>query len=187
MSFWHQAPGTDKLHFSAPRWFRTRVGSPAKFQSNRQQGNDDVKKLVIFATSLLMVISFQAQARDTKHMLSIEEAMESRGYDEKLDAGIQFFFGDESHPAPAERLGEYVSNKKTNAFGKSDEEACQWALLSALISLQERAQQEGGNAVVNIRSYYKKNEHSSETEYECHAGAIMAGVALKGEVVKLPE
>lgn len=146
-----------------------------------------MKQLLILAASLLIAVSFQAQARDTKHLLSIEQAMQSKGYDEKLDAGVRFYFGDEGHPHPRERLGEYVTNKKTNAFMKSDEEACQWVLLSALISLQERALQEGGNAVINIRSYYKKNEYSSETKYECHAGAVMAGVALKGEVVTLPE
>jgi hypothetical protein len=51
--------------------------------------------------------------------------------------------------------------------------------------LAGRARTEGGNAVINIVSYYKKNVFSSATEYECHAGAIIAGVALKGTVVKL--
>ena len=83
--------------------------------------------------------------------------------------------------------GKFVSNKKTNAFGKSDEAACEWVLLSAMLSLQDRVKAEGGNAVININSYYKKNTVSSETEYECHAGAIMAGVALQGEVVKIVE
>ena len=44
---------------------------------------------------------------------------------------------------------------------------------------------EGGNAVINIKSYYKKNEVSSAGEYECGAGAMVSGVAFKGEVVKL--
>ena len=43
----------------------------------------------------------------------------------------------------------------------------------------------GGNAVINIRSFYKKNEMSSETKFECHVGLLMAGVALKGTVVYL--
>ena len=41
--------------------------------------------------------------------------------------------------------------------------------------MKERAIAEGGNAVINIQSYYKKNELSSATEYECGAGAIMGG------------
>ena len=55
-------------------------------------------------------------------------------------------------------------------------------MLSALISLRDRAEDMGGNAVTKIVSYYKKDTFSSETEYECHAGGFVAGVALKGTV-----
>jgi hypothetical protein len=40
------------------------------------------------------------------------------------------------------------------------------------------------DAVVNIESNYKNRQFSNETEFECGAGAIMAGVALKGTLVK---
>ena len=53
------------------------------------------------------------------------------------------------------------------------------------MELQERAKKEGGNAVVGIRSNYKSIETSSETEYMCGSGALMAGVALKGKVVRI--
>jgi uncharacterized protein YbjQ (UPF0145 family) len=56
-----------------------------------------------------------------------------------------------------------------------------------MISLQDRAIAEGGNAVVNIRSFYKKRDFTSATEFECGAGAMVAGVALVGDVVKLAE
>ncbi|WP_316247576.1 hypothetical protein [Pseudoalteromonas sp. BZK2] len=58
-------------------------------------------------------------------------------------------------------------------------------MLSALKALQERAVREGMNAVVNIQSYYKKREFVSQTEYQCGAGTFIAGVALKGTLVKL--
>mgnify|MGYP003560680286 FL=1 len=54
-----------------------------------------------------------------------------------------------------------------------------------MLSLQARAVQEGGNAVIKITSYYKRNVFSSTSEFECGAGALMVGVALRGEVVKL--
>lgn len=135
---------------------------------------------------LATVFCGSALARDTKHLLSIEEAMNTATFEEKLNPEVRFFFGDASHPAPQKRLGEYVTNKKTNAVGKSDQDACRWVFLSALLSLEQRALAEGGNAVVNVRSYYKKNAFSSKTEYECHAGAVVAGVALIGDVVRLP-
>ena len=84
-------------------------------------------------------------------------------------------------------LGSDVSNRKTNAFGKSDEKACNWAFLSAMAALQTRAQQMGANAVIKIVSYYNKKVMSSAAEFECHAGAIIAGVALKGDFVKISD
>ncbi len=83
--------------------------------------------------------------------------------------------------------GTYTSNKKTNAVGKSDEKACNWAFLSAMKSLQERAIKEGGDAVINIYSFYNKNKFVSATEFECGAGATIAGVTMVRDVVKLAE
>ena len=54
-----------------------------------------------------------------------------------------------------------------------------------MTQLDKRAKQLGANAVVNIVSYYQKNVMSSPTEFECHAGNIIAGVALRGEFVKI--
>ena len=77
-------------------------------------------------------------------------------------------------------MGEDVTNKKTNAANKTDEQACRWVALSALRVLQDGAKSRGANAVVDIVSYYKKNEFKSASNYECYAGSILAGVALKG-------
>lgn len=137
--------------------------------------------LVLFGLSLVGV----AQARDDEHMYPVEDVLTE--YEDRVHDDVALYFGEQDHPAIAERHGEFPTNKKTNAFGKSDKEACRWVMLSAILALQERAQTEGGNAVVNIRSYYDKNEVSSETKYECHAGNVVAGVALIGEVVTLEE
>lgn len=125
-----------------------------------------------------------AQARDDKLMMPISEAMNAPAAQEKLDRSIHYYFGTQKTPKVLEKLGSDASNKKTNAFGKSDEKACQWAFLSAMLSLEQRAKELGANSVINIVSNYKKVVMSSETEYECHAGSIMAGVALKGDFVK---
>ncbi|MFK7978204.1 MAG: excinuclease ABC subunit A [Halioglobus sp.] len=130
-------------------------------------------------------IALSAQARDDKNMRSISDAMNTANAKAKLTEGYTFKFGNQSHGAIVKNHGEFTSNKKTNAFNKSDLEACQWAFLSAMVSFQDRIKASGGNAVVNIRSYYRKNEVSSATEFECGNGAIMAGVTFKGEVVTL--
>ena len=126
-----------------------------------------------------------AHARDDRLQFPIETALKLEG-NTQLDASIRLYFGDQSHPKAKKNFGNFLTNKKTNAFGKSDEAACNWAFLSAVLELQERAKKEGGNAVINITSFYKKNTFSSRSEFECGAGAIMAGVTLQGDVVTLP-
>ncbi|HWU97909.1 MAG TPA: excinuclease ATPase subunit [Oxalicibacterium sp.] len=148
-----------------------------------------MKKLLCSAalTGLAMAAALPAHARDDKLMMPISVAMESPETKEKLDSSIRYYFGNQKTPKVLKKLGTDASNKKTNAFGKSDEKACQWAFLSAMLSLEQRAKELGANAVVNIVSNYKKVVMSSDTDYECHAGGIMAGVALKGDFVKIAD
>lgn len=144
---------------------------------------------MIMPTMLALVLAAlgttTATARNTKAMWPLAEALATPGAREKLDPHVQLFFGNTAHPPVAQSFGVFTSNKKTNGTGKSDKEACEWAFLSAMLSLQERATKMGGDAVVNIRSYYDKHEISSETEYECGSGDLMSGVTFRGEVVKL--
>lgn len=144
------------------------------------------KKLSVAALAgLLLAVSSISEARDSRHMLSIKQAMSVPTARAKLSGDIQLLFGREKNSGVVQRFGEFTSNRKTNALNKSDTEACNWVFLSALLALQERARREGANAVVNIRSYYKKHEVASETQFECGAGTFVAGVALKGDVVTL--
>lgn len=124
-----------------------------------------------------------AEARDTKYELKIADVMADPRYAENVPAGVKFYFANQAAPA-GQDLGEFVTNRKTNSFGKQDEEACTWAMISAMKELGERALAEGGNTVVGIVSYYKKKVFASDALFECHAGAVVAGVALKGRVVK---
>lgn len=143
------------------------------------------KYLFTLVIAGLFIIAPEAHSRDSKHLFTIQDAMITADFQEKLDPSIKFYFGSQTHAEIESVIGKYTSNKKTNAFNKSDEVACQRAFLSALLSFQQRVQNEGGNAVIEIESYYKKKPFTSETQYECHAGAIIAGTALRGKVVKL--
>jgi hypothetical protein len=140
---------------------------------------------LVSAALATMLVWSVAQARDTRLKLPIKEAMETVDAKDKLGTDVKFFFGSQATPAVAQKYGTYTSNRKTNFANKSDKEGCEWAFLSAMIALKERALAEGGNAVINIQSYYKKNEFSSETEYECGAGAFVGGVTMRGTVAKL--
>ncbi len=135
---------------------------------------------------LVLILWFGvAEARDDRSLFSFADAMSTPDAQSLLQDDIAFHFGDGNHPAIKRNIGNWMSNKKTNAFNKSDLRACQRAFLSAMISLRDRARREGGDAVVNIVSYYKKNRFSSETDFECGAGNVVAGVTLRGDVVNL--
>jgi uncharacterized protein YbjQ (UPF0145 family) len=148
-----------------------------------------MKKGIVSAVllSASLAAAWPVYARDTQYLLPIAAALETKDAQDKLDGSVKFFFSTQETPPVLAKLGTDVSNRKTNAFGKTDEKACNWAFLSAMVALEKRAQQLGANAVVNVVSYYKKTVMSSTTEFECHAGALIAGVALKGDFVKIAE
>ena len=98
--------------------------------------------------------------------------------------GVQLYFGNQSHPPVAESFGVKTTAQRANKSEQGGEN-CARAFASALIRLRSVALRAGGNAVINIKSNWKNVEVSSETEYQCATGALMSGVALKGEVVKL--
>jgi hypothetical protein len=141
-----------------------------------------VATLAIAASALL---SAPAMARDTKLLLPFEDVLSMPEAKEKLDGSVRFYLSGQKSPKVLAKRDSDVSNRKTNGVGKSDEEACRWAALSALLAFQDKAKSLGVNGVVDIVSYYKKNEMASATEYECHAGAVVVGVALKGTYAEL--
>lgn len=141
-------------------------------------------KSIILALTLSLAMS-TAFARDSAHMFSIQEALQVNDAQDKLGDKVTFYFGDQSHPAVERRVSEVTANRKTNAFGKSDLEACQWVFLSSMLALRDAALDRGANAVVNIESFYDRKPVSDSEQYECHAGNVVAGVVLKGDLVKL--
>ena len=142
-----------------------------------------MKKLMLMV--VLAAAASGAMAADRKLMLPIAGGMAANDAKAKLDGPVKFYFAGEKAPKALEQLGSDKTSQKTNAFGKSDETACNWAFLSSMLALQKRAAALGANAVVNITNNYKNVENPSATEFECHAGGIMAGVALKADFVRV--
>ena len=144
-------------------------------------------RTVFFFMALLTGSLFvpQASARDTLHDWNAQEALQQGLQTGAILNNVKVYFAGQEHPGIEKTMGEFRTNRKTNAFNKSDKDACQWAFFSAIKSLQERALSEGGNAVIDIKSNYKNQEFVSATEFQCGAGAFVAGVALKGTMVKL--
>lgn len=135
---------------------------------------------------LLLGLNVQPSlARNDIQEFDIKEALSQEQAKEKLGNDVRFYFGTQTHGKVMKNFGEVGTNKKTNAFLKTDQEACTWAFLSAMVQLRDRTKKEGGNAVINIKSNYKNVESVSNTSFQCGAGNIIAGVALKGTVVTL--
>lgn len=144
-------------------------------------------KRILAATCLALLFAApQAFARDTRVEQSLAELVNSQeAKDAGIDGSVKFYLVGQSHPAVLQSFGSDSSNRKTNAFNKSDAEACRWVTLSVLKALQDGAKVKGANAVIDVVSFYNGKEFSSPDNYECYAGAIMAGMALKGTYAKV--
>lgn len=143
------------------------------------------KFIAVFSSVVLLSSASTAFARDERLMLPIDAALKEGEAKNVIGKDIRLYFEGAPSPTPKQVLGTFKSNRKTNAFGKSDTESCNWAFLSAVKSLQERSRTEGGNAVINIKSVYKGTVTSSSSKFMCGAGSIMSGVALEGKMAKL--
>jgi hypothetical protein len=145
--------------------------------------NQSVLSLIVLSLSGLAVSP--AYARNEKIILPIAPALETIGVEDKPTGSVKFFFGTEKPLNIIAKLGSYVANPRSDAMGRSDESACNRALLWTLVALERRARQLG--AVINIVSYYDKVATPSTSEFECHVGSVIARVALKGDFVKITD
>jgi uncharacterized protein YbjQ (UPF0145 family) len=146
-----------------------------------------MKKTIAVAALLAVSLtaSFSASAEDKMIKFPIAGAMAANDAQQRLGDTVKFYFADQPTPKVASKITSDKTSQRTNGFGKSSEKACNWVFLSAMLALQKRATEVGADAVVNIVSNFKDQEFASQTEFECADGAIMAGVALKGDFVKL--
>ncbi len=141
-------------------------------------------KQLVFAFAALSAATM-AQARNDVLTLPLDEVVRMGVEQGKLDGSVKFYLSGAKTPKVGGRLGEDVSNKKTNGVGKDDISGCKWAALSALIAFQESAKQKGANAVVDLHSFYKRNTNKNPVTYQCHAGNIVIGVTLKGTYARI--
>ncbi|WP_339523354.1 excinuclease [Pseudomonas sp. EA_35y_Pfl2_R111] len=143
-------------------------------------------KTWILAAACISLFPAISQARDTTHFLPFDAVVQEALNAGRLDGSVKFYLaGNKPAGAVSVVKSGVTTSQKTNAFNKSDEAACSWALQSALIRFQNAAKAAGANAVVNLASNYKNVEYKDSQKYECHAGAIMAGVAIKGDLANL--
>lgn len=145
-----------------------------------------MKQIISIVLLAFLALAPQAEARNTRHELPLQDLLNSpMAREAGIDGSVRFYLRGAPHPPVQSRMGEDIGNRKTNAANKSDVEACNWVALSVLKAFQDKAKAMGANAVVDMVSYYKRREFSSPSNYECFAGTILAGVTLKGTYAKV--
>lgn len=143
---------------------------------------------VAFAAAALAASPAAAQrhrANDTPANFSIEQALADPEF-ATATQGVRFYFGSQPHPGVAQRFErDAMTSQRASSRHKTPEESCGRALLNALVALRNSTLQQGGNAVINVRSNWNHVEFSSRTEFQCVRGRMMSGVALKGDIVRI--
>ena len=142
-----------------------------------------MRKMILAAMAL--VAATAVHARNEAVVLPLADVVKLGLEQGKLDGSVSFHLSGASTPAISEKLGDDVSNKKTNGVGKDDATACNWAALSALMAFEAKAKQKGANAVVDLHSFNKKQSTRDPVNFECRAGNVMAGITFKGTYARV--
>ena len=144
-----------------------------------------MKAFTLSLAALLLAAPVVSMANDKVIHLPFEAGVAAAKQSGEIDGSVKFYLaGNGPH---GKVVNDNVTiNRKTNAFGKSDEETCSRVLATDLIYLQNVAKQAGANAVVDIVSNYNNVEYRDSQNYECHKGFVMSGVAFKAKLVRVP-
>jgi len=122
-----------------------------------------------------------AFAKSEIQLHSIDELLASEAFQSRL-GNFQFSFGNEILGKP---VGIANVKRATNGIGKTDQEACEWAMISALLVLKQEAQTRNGIAVEAIQSTVTGTDYISATHYQCRTGHTNSRVLLKGTITAL--
>ncbi|WP_430388780.1 excinuclease [Dyella sp. 20L07] len=145
----------------------------------------NAKHLNLIALCLL-ALPVASMAADKVVHLPFEQVVAEAQQSGKLDGSVKFYLAGNTPAGKVDVVKDNVTtNRKTNAFGKKDDQTCSWVLQSALIALQDDAKAAGANAVVDIESNYNDVIYSNAQNYECHIGFLMSGVQLKAKLANV--
>ncbi|HEX7815965.1 excinuclease [Dyella sp.] len=143
-------------------------------------------KATYLIAAVLFALPAVSMAADKVVHLPFQAAVDQGTKDGKLDGSVKFYLAGNKPSGKMAIVNDNVTiSRKTNAFAKSDEATCHRVMESVLIALQDDAKRAGANAVVDIVSNYNDQVFSDPTNYECHKGFLMSGVAVKAKFAKV--
>ncbi|SDC38719.1 hypothetical protein SAMN05216345_10279 [Cupriavidus sp. YR651] len=138
-----------------------------------------------------LLASGAVSAADELLTMPIDKALASPDAKSRINPNVKLLFGfnrldGATDPKPfktVKRVRRPVSQVPDSAM-PTDADLCATVFVQAVQELQQRASQEGSNAVVEIHSNWKNDETASDATYVCAKGSAYIGVALKATVVK---
>ena len=126
-----------------------------------------------------------ARAENRVIEMKIEDALTYQGRHSIRD--MPYHLRGEEHGKVVESLGAMKTNKRSRSVGRSAEYACAIAFQSAIIQLQKRAFELGGNAVVDVVSVVDGRVLDVERGFRCSLEPFTANVVLTARAVKLEQ
>ncbi|PLY03796.1 MAG: hypothetical protein C0623_00140 [Desulfuromonas sp.] len=141
--------------------------------------------IFVFLLTLSFLMPTHSTAADTWAYLSVKDALNSSLAKDKLDPSLSFYMKGQKHGKTRNASREYTANKRARKFGRSAEQACENAFISALLAFQDRASREGRNAVIDLYSVTKNKDYVDREKYSCLVGGMMTNVALRGKVADI--
>lgn len=133
----------------------------------------------------LPIAASPALARDDVVTRPIAAALAAPQAHRQLRFAVAFHFGVEPGLAIAKKF-ESVEAHRRSILNAQDPASCDHVFVAALASLAADAKKAGADAVVNIVSVADDQQvMSSRTDYDCHRGAAVTVVMLRGDLVRL--
>lgn len=141
-----------------------------------------MKHVLLAIGAVLAVAAPNAHAKRDYQAWPIADVMQNPDYMAQL-SGVAFSWGDTIVGDP---IATTNVERATEGLTKSDKEACEWALLSALKLMRVHALERGAKSVQGLKSTVSGQPYSSETEFLCLSGFTHSRVFLTGSIVADP-
>ncbi len=150
------------------------------------------EKTVLLISGLLAIYSTAAPAQlygappDKILIMDPKKELGSDQFKAGLGNDVAFFFIGADKPAVKKQMEETLLDKRTTLSLGTQEANCRRVLLAVFRDLQVRARRKGGDAVVNLVSFYRQHYTADSTMIECHSGRdVMAHIILRGNIAQL--
>lgn len=137
-------------------------------------------KLAALALAAITLAAPAAQARDNIQTYSLDLVRSHPDYAKKL-GDFRFEFGD---TIQGRVIATTSSKRATNGLNKKDQDACVWAMMSAMIALRDDALENNATSVQGIKSIISGSVFSSANEFQCKSGFTNSQVSLQASLVK---